>query len=150
MQSAILDLKICEGSVTAVFDFIRAFNGEEYIDSPNISLYKVPKEYVYQHSAKLERQQVTIQIYPSADAEVKQSAPNSNFGNSTYLESRDEPVAAYDYASYMKWALTQIPTGATVTKAELKLYVYWLGANGSNTGVTSNVHLAAANWDEVL
>lgn len=139
---------LSSGSVTAVFDFIRAFNGYEYIDSPNLSLYKVPKEYVYQHSAKLERQQVTIQIYPSADAEVKQGMPNSNFGNSTYLESRDEPVAAYDYASYMKWALTQIPTGATVTKAELKLYVYWLGANGSNTGVTSNVHLAAANWDE--
>ena len=139
---------LSSGSVTAVFDFIRAFNGEEYIDSPNISLYKVPKELVYQHSAKLERSQVTIQIYPSADAEVKQSAPNSNFGNSTYLESRDEPVAAYDYASYMKWALTQIPTGATVTKAELKLYVYWLGANGSNTGVTSNVHLSGADWDE--
>lgn len=135
-------------SVTAVFDFIRAFNGTEYINSSNLSLYKVPKEFVYQHSLKLEREQVTIQIYPSADAEVKQSAPNSNFGNSTYLESRDEPVAAYDYASYMKFALTQIPTGATVTAATLKLYVYWLGVNGSNTGVTSNVHLAAADWDE--
>jgi hypothetical protein len=136
------------GSITAVFDFIRAFDGEEYMDSPNISLYKVPKEYVYQHSAKLERQQVTIQIYPSADAEVKQGAPNTNFGNATYLESRDEPTAAYDYMSFMKFPLTQIPTGAIVEDAKLNLYVYWLGANGSNTGVTSNVHLSGADWDE--
>lgn len=139
---------LTNGSVSAIFDFIRAFNGLQYIDSPNIDLYRVPKEYVYQHSAKLERQQVTIQIYPSDNTEVKQDFPNSNFSTSTYLESRDEPVASYDYMSFMKFALNQIPTGATVTSAKLNLYVYFLGVNNSNAGVTSNVHLASSNWSE--
>ena len=66
-----LDFKnLTNGAVSCVFDSIKAFNGEIYIDSPNRTLYKVNKEYVYNHSAKPEKVQYEKIIYPSDDAGV--------------------------------------------------------------------------------
>jgi predicted Rdx family selenoprotein len=138
---------LTDGVASIVFDGIRAYSGNIYIDSDNLPLYKVRKEVPIFHSAKPEAVEHELILYPTDDAEVRQQFPNTNYGSLTYLDSRDHSTT-YDYLSYMKWDVSQIPAGATITAATLYLTVYFLGVDGSGVGVTSNVHFAAADWEE--
>jgi phage minor structural protein len=132
-------------AVEVVFDFIRAFNGSEYIDSPNITKYKVNKEFVYNHSAKPEKTIHEVIIYPSDDSYVVQASggsPNGNYGSEGNLYIRN--YAGYSYQSFLKWSFAQIPIGATITGA-----TFGLGVNNvKNGGITTSVYLAAADWNK--
>lgn len=132
---------LTDGEVEILIDSIRAFSGNIYIDSPNINNYRVRKEYIYQHSAKPEKETFTKIIYPSGDAFVHERYPNSNFGKATYNSADIWP--GRDTVGFMKWSLSQIPTGATITNAELNINVFYI-----HRGNTVNINYPAANWSE--
>lgn len=121
-------------------DDIRA-EGNLYIDSDNREDYKINKEDTYFHSASPEILQRTVKIYPSADSLVYLGNPNSNFGSTASLKARDYGP---DWQSFIKFDLSAIPSGATITSANLYLYCYQI----DNGGQTVNAYLADADWYE--
>jgi hypothetical protein len=111
----------------------------------------------------------TLTFAPGADATIKQSSNNSNFGTSSILESDSSPVEDF----LLKFNV-EIPAGKTVTSAKLRLYNvdaspaggrFFIAANNSwtETAVTWNNApattsstpfaslgaVAANNWYEV-
>lgn len=132
---------LTDGAAVAVIDNIRAFSDEIYIDSANKSLYRYNKEYVYNHSAKVEQTQSEVLIYPSDDAFVYRGKATTNYGTASTLKIRD--FGSVDYISFIKFALTQIPTGATIVEALLYLYV---SATQFSSGGNADIKLPSADW----
>lgn len=135
--------KSLASSAVVVVDNIRAFNGTEYIDSPNIDLYKFRKEFVFNHSAKVEKTQNETLIYPTQDAYVYQDKKNTNYGTATTLKIRD--YGSVDFISFIKFALTDIPTGATITEAYIDTYIT---ATDFSASTGCDIKRANADWDE--
>lgn len=63
------------------------------------------------------------QISPSADAYISEYYNSRNFGTDANLYSGNFMQANDVYRSLLKFDLTQIPAGSTITSASLKLYV---------------------------
>ena len=136
---------LTNGAISAIFDSIRAFNGDIYIDSPNIDKYKVNKEYVYNHSAKPEKIQFEKILNPTMDTYTVQlygGSPNGNYGTEGNLYIRNWPN--YSYQTFVKYSLEQIPIGATIISATLGFNVNSLKNGGANI----SVYLSAADWNE--
>jgi len=73
---------------------------------------------------------------PTADAYVYDYYPDSNFGTETDVRvqtSYDEPFH-YNQRSFLKFSLSGLPSGVTITQAKLKVYCY--AAYGLISGVT--------------
>ena len=134
---------LTDGAATCVIDWLRAYDDDIYIDSENITQYKVNKEYAFYHSARVEKTQHEVIIYPSDDSYIYQGSKNTNYGSQSSLKVRD--YGSVDFISFVKFALTQIPTGATITEAILNLYV---SATQFSSGGTVDIKLPDANWAE--
>ncbi len=137
---------LTNGAADVVFDRIEAFNGNVYIDSVNASLYKIKKEYVYNHSAKVKKTQFEAIIYPSDDSYVRQLAGNSNFGTSAMIGTYNiNPTTAPDpHAVLVKFPLTAIPSGATIVSVELDMYAAYVYSDNSSIALSQ----LAADWSE--
>ncbi len=136
-----IGLKNLSASATVVFDRVQAYNGNIYIDSPNIGLYRVAKESSFYHSAKYEKVKFEKIIYPSDDSYTYLINPNSNYGFSGAMGSM---TGADAHTSFIKFSLDEIPLGATIDKAILSLNLFYMHANN----ITLNLYLAASNWNE--
>jgi phage minor structural protein len=130
---------LTDGEVEVIFDSIRAFDGDIYIESDNASHYKVKKEYVYQHSGKPEKTVFETILYPSHDAYTSSAAPNSNF-NSLVMGVQAGTV----WNTFLKWDFSTIPADATIEEAVLSLTQY----QGSGTLSVATTQLCDADWDE--
>jgi len=64
---------------------------------------------------------VTQTLYAEADAQVKDSEVDTNFGTATTMLAGNEYGAAH-YRSYLRFDTSVIPTGATVISATVRLY----------------------------
>lgn len=136
---------LTSGAAVVVVDTIRAFSGLTYIDSPNRTLYKVNKEYTYIHSAKPEKTSYELILNPTDDAQVRNLDPTTNFGSATYSFIYDQGGADINQC-YMKFSLSQIPTGATIVSAVLSIYSpYIYGAGNSDVQLHS---VTGADWAE--
>jgi len=78
------------------------------------------------------------QITPSADAYTSSTAPTTNYGAATLLY-----VNGATEISYIQFNLASIPSGASISKATLKLYV-----NGVTTAGSFNVDYVNGAWTE--
>ena len=79
---------------------------------------------------------------PVADAYVRSDQPSSNFGASTVLQVDSSPVRR----SYLRFDLSALPVGSTITGATLRLYVsYDCSASSPGWEVRS---LASSSWQE--
>lgn len=136
---------LTNGAASCVFDWIRAFDGNIYIDSDNRTLYEVNKEYVYNHSAKPEKTTTVTKIYPSDDAQVRSLQATTNFGNVTYSFIYNQSGSDINIA-YMKFDLSGIPTGATITAATFNVYCWYIYGGGNSDVQVKRVTGAA--WDE--
>ncbi len=134
---------LTDGSVEIIISGIRGFYGIQYIDSPNISKYKIVKESVYQHSAKPEKQTFEKIIYFSENAYVKEKYPNTNFYQRTQLLARDNTPESYE--SFAKIATDEIPEEAVIEEAILNLYCTQI-ANGGHNAVQAR--LCTADWSQ--
>jgi len=83
------------------------------------------------------------QITPSADAYTNTIAEGTNYGASTVLEV--DSAAASTMVSYIRFDLSSIPSGASISQATLKLYV-----NSVTTAGSFNVNYVGgtADWVE--
>ena len=133
---------LTDGAAEVIFDNIRGFYGNTYIDSDNINLYKYVKEAVYTHNARAEKTVYETVIYPSADSYVSQSSPYNNYGNSAVIKIKEHTS---DFIGYIKFLLSSIPSGATITSAKLNINI---ASTDFTSGGTVDVELAVANWNE--
>jgi len=81
---------------------------------------------------------VHAQITPSADAYTNSAAPTTSYGAATLLY-----VNGATEIAYIQFNLASIPSGASVSKATLKLYV-----NGVTTAGSFNVDYVNGAWSE--
>jgi len=73
----------------------------------------------------------TIKIYPSDDTWVDIDAPTKNYGTNNILHTR---YTANQRWSYLKFDLSSIPSGATITSAKIYMYVTGGDNNAENLG----------------
>jgi hypothetical protein len=136
---------LTNGAAVVVVDTIRAFSGLTYIDSPNRTLYKVNKEYTYIHSAKPEKTSYELILNPTDDAQVRSNQATTNFGSATYSFIYDQGGTDLNQC-FMKFSLSQIPTGAAIVSAVLSVYCpYIYGAGNSDVQLHS---VTGADWVE--
>jgi len=94
-------------------------------------------------------QTLTKDISPIADAECKSDFPTQNWGigwvylNVYYAWTPN----AYSYA-WLKFDLSQIPPGSTITYAELFLYAYWMATGDYYGPVPVDVRIGTDTWTE--
>jgi len=134
---------LTDGAIVIVFDRILAFNGEQYIDSPNIADYKVRKESIYIHSSKVEVVHREVIIYPSKDTCVYENTPDINYGSNSVMYVRGPNTKIYEI--YVTFDLSVIPDGATITLATL--YFDILSTNPTH-GRSITTYRVNANWAE--
>jgi len=95
----------------------------------------------------------TVRLTASADAAVSPLAPTANTGSSQILELKRIAPNYDDYvplsSALVKFDLSSIPTGATVTEAKLKLFINSLYVGGpSSARVGLFAGLADKDWSE--
>jgi hypothetical protein len=81
----------------------------------------------------------TITITASDDAYVKDTKPNNNYGSSGYVGADAHPSVK---RFLLRFPLDQVPAGATITSAKLRLFV----TNSSQ--VAGSVYATGGNWNE--
>ena len=102
--------------------------------------------------------QTTLTLQPDAvlgnDAEVWDFDPNTNYGNGVYVRANAWTWSGSPgiQRSFLKYDLSAIPSGATITSAQISLYSidspsteYNNPLSGSNAAYLSRV---ASNWNE--
>ena len=138
---------LTNGAAVVVVDTVRAFSGNIYIDSANKALYKVNKEYAYFHSAKPEKTQFEVILYPTADAAVSQEYPTVNYGSAAAMTIK--ALTSYLWIPYLKWSFADIPTGAVIVSATLGLTVASVyGFDGAPVGDSVNSYLVTSDFVE--
>ena len=85
-------------------------------------------------------QAATYTVNPIADTYVKQASPNSPYGTASTLQT-DQGTGVNEHA-YLKFDLSRIPAGETITGARLSVYV----KNASGNGPA--VYPTATGWGE--
>lgn len=103
-------------------------------------------------------------VYPSStyagttDTYISQNAPTTNYGSAaTLLVDGDEPsTSSKDVSSILKWNVSAIPAGSTVTSASISLNVvdpstdtyelYEMKRNWSESSATWNQYATGSNW----
>jgi len=92
----------------------------------------------------------TTNIEPSADARVVSTDPDGNYGTNELLVAGTEYIMEYHtHRSYLKFSLSSLPSGVTISEAKLYLYVVgrtstptivvWSTTDGwTETGITWN------------
>lgn len=82
----------------------------------------------------------------SADTQVVQGYPTTNYGTRTYVYTQSAATGSYrNERAWVKFALAgQIPQGATLTSAKLKLYC-WKAQGGD---FPTTLHAATDGWTE--
>lgn len=141
-RNAIIKVGFESGGNNVYVDGIRAVN-TVYIDSTQKANYKVNKEAIYQHTTEVSLTQNTINLYPTADAYVKEAYPSTNYKDRTYLLTRDDTPISYE--SFMKFSLASIPPNATITVATLNLYCYNIENGGCST---VEARVISTDWSE--
>jgi hypothetical protein len=135
---------LTDGAAEVIIDGIRGFYSNQYIDSPNISNYKINKEFVYRHSAKPEKETFEVILYPTDDAYTASTAPNANTGSRAVMGVRGNGASA-EWNMFLKWDLSQIPEGVTIDEATMYLYQY--KSTGGNVS-SATMHACDADWNE--
>jgi hypothetical protein len=87
--------------------------------------------------------QTTVNLNPSADALIDAAASSTNYGTQNYLITHPW-TSSYSRRSVIKFDLSGIPSGATITSATLKLYE--TGTYGYTR--TINIHKLNTAWSE--
>jgi len=88
-----------------------------------------------------------LSIQPSsADSRVKESSPTSTSGSDTYFEVNANIPGHID-RGMVKFDLSSIPSGSTITSAELSLYLGYTDAGAGTTRI-HNVHRITEDWTE--
>ena len=85
--------------------------------------------------------QTTVTLTSTKDALLSQFGPTYNYGITQELMLRR---TSDDYVSLIQFDLSSIPSGATITNAQLQLYKY----GGTTTAATVNVHAMKQAWVE--
>ena len=78
------------------------------------------------------------------DTFVNQNAPNQNYGNQTFLAAAE---SSGNYADILIKFTGNIPQGANITSAKLKLYFYNSPTNATNA-INLSARLITENWSE--
>lgn len=86
----------------------------------------------------------SVRLYPSDDSWVEAEYPNSNHGSETSLRVKSDSRTR---RSYVKFDLSSIPEGKTVTSVKLYLYCTYADYNPS---VEVYAHKTGDDWSEVL
>lgn len=63
----------------------------------------------------------TISIAPEADAHVAEDDPATNFGASQLLSV--QAASSSEHQTFLRFSLSALPTGATITEATVRLYL---------------------------
>lgn len=84
-----------------------------------------------------------ITLTSTEDAEIRSGSPGSNFGTNTNMQVSEFPTGRN---GLVRFDLSSIPQGATITSAELKLRVTAVGSSGSEKYY--GLHRVLTNWDE--
>jgi len=88
----------------------------------------------------------SVNLSPQADSYVYQGLSGSNYGTSTSLWTN--PRASYARRTWVRFDLSSIPGGATITSAKLKLYYYsYDGTNPSGRTIECH-HCTDDSWTE--
>ncbi len=80
----------------------------------------------------------------SADSYMNEGAKDTNYGGETYIEVSSKPSAWGNARGILKFDLSSIPSGSTITSVTLSLYLY--STRGTNR--TYGVHKVTKNWTE--
>ncbi|MFC1715665.1 LamG-like jellyroll fold domain-containing protein [Candidatus Poribacteria bacterium] len=81
------------------------------------------------------------------DTQVWESLPNDNYGDSTAIAA-GEGASGNAVASYIKFNISSIPSGATIRDARIFLYIYSNLYDSAETANTSIYKLDNLTWDE--
>ena len=128
-----------------VIDDIRYTTGNPYIDSPYIDNYKIRKEAAYQHTGDLNLIEGELQIQPSDDTYAYEKYPTQNNGTKVNMYIRNYSATSVDAIGFLKFPLTGVPSGATVTAATLFTYCESVASGG----VTGELYECDADWSEL-
>ena len=91
----------------------------------------------------------SVELIPTEDSYIDYNEPNINYGSSNYLQTWGEVcyISCYGYKTYLKFDLSDVPSSATITSAELKLYLW---SKNSQTSIISAFYCSNNNWNELL
>jgi hypothetical protein len=92
----------------------------------------------------------TVELIPIEDSAISYSMPDFNFGSviGLYVEGIYCIESwCFGYKSYLKFDLSEIPSAATVTSAELKLYK---PSTSSGNSAVSVFYCSNNNWNELV
>lgn len=88
----------------------------------------------------------SVDVGSSADAQVVEGYPTSNYGDKTYMYVGSSPSGYEDERTWVKFDLTgQLPPGATITSAKLLLYCW---RSDGPTTIEATAHAAQDGWTE--
>ena len=94
----------------------------------------------------------------SADSYMNEGAKDTNYGGQTYIEVSSKPSAWGNARGILKFDLSSIPSGSTITSVTLSLYLYStrgydrtyclhkVTKNWTESGVTWNKYDGTNNW----
>ena len=80
----------------------------------------------------------------SADSYMNEGAKDTNYGGQTYIEVSSKPSAWGNARGILKFDLSSIPSGSTITSVTLSLYLY--STRGYDR--TFGIHKVTKNWTE--
>ena len=93
----------------------------------------------------------TYTLYPSKDTHIRHIYPNTNYGSSEELVTRNEygggGSPGYGVDTLIEFDLSEIPSGATIVNANLYLYFSRWTENFPG-GRLLTMHQITENWDE--
>lgn len=85
-----------------------------------------------------------LSVAPQADAQVVEGYPTSNYGTRSYLYVQTASSGYKNERAWLKFDLSGVPSGATISSATLKLYNWRYGSSGLPVAV----HAGDNNWTE--